>query len=418
MKILIINSRYFLSAGPEKYMFGLIDLLSSHGHEVVPFSTRNSKNVDTKYKDYFVEPIGGDDLVYFNEYKKDFKTISQIIGRQFYSFYVRSKLDKLIKDLKPDISYILHHYNKLSPSIIDACKSNDLPVVMRLSDFFMVCPEGHLYRNNSVCEECIHHSLFRSVKHKCVKGSFFGSLLKASAMFFHRLIKVYSKVDYIISPSLFTIDKVSHLIDPNKLRHIPTFTLHKERYNPSLGKYILYVGRIEEQKGLLYAIKAVESTHYTLKIVGDSSSGYSDYLKEYVDSNKIKNVEFLGKKVGDELADLYKGARVVVIPAVWYENLPNVFLEAMSYSRPILASNIGSLKEIIKDRHNGILFEPKNVVQLKEKIDMLYSDSSLCRKLGKNAYTELNLSYNPEVHYERLIKVFEQVIKEKVIKLR
>jgi len=412
MKILIINSRYFLSAGPEKYMFGLKQILEQHGHIVIFFSTKNSKNEKTQYENYFVDPIGGKDKVYFKDYKKNLKTLLQLIGRQFYSFEVKRKLDKLIKDTNPDIAYVLHHYNKLSPSIVDACKNNQIPIVMRLSDFFLVCPEGHLYRDKKPCEECIHKSLYSAIRHKCVKNSFFASFVKVAAMKFHRIIKIYNKINYIISPSTFTIDKVKSKLSKAKITHLPTFILNTEKYNPKIGNYILFVGRLEEIKGIILAIDAVKNTKYKLKIVGDSSTFYDTQLKAYVHQNKIKNVEFLGQKKGNELTKLYKESRFVILPVLCYENLPNVALEAMMNSKPLLVSNIGSMKSLVYEGYNGLLFEPGNVDQLKKKIKILFEDQTLCVKLGKNAYNEAITKYNPENHYEKLIKIFEKSIEE------
>lgn len=412
MKVLIINSRFFLSAGPEKYMFGLIKILQEHGHEVIPFSVKNSKNQETPYKEYFAEPIGGEDKVYYEEYdRKNPKVLYQMIERQFYSLHVKKRLKKLIKDTKPDIAYILHHYNKLSPSIIDACKESGLPVVMRLSDFGYVCPAGHLLRNGSPCEDCIEKSLFSAIKYRCVKKSLISSAIKASAMKFHRMMKVYNKVDYIISPSTFTISKVSKVFK-NKMIHIPTFIYHNEKYNPKLGGYAIFVGRVEAEKGLLWAIKSFEKTKGRLKIVGASHSGHDQILKDYIKEHKMKNIEFTGPKFGEDLAKLYRGSRFMVLPVVWYENMPNVALESMSFSKPIVTSDIGSMKEIVMDGYNGLLVSPNDVNGLKEKISLLFRDSKFCRQLGKNAFNESVSKYSPKKHYNRLIKIFEKAIDE------
>jgi glycosyltransferase involved in cell wall biosynthesis len=409
MKILIINSRYFISAGPEKYMFKLKEILEKNNHEVVAFSTKNSHNAESEYSEFFVDPIGGADKVYFSEYKNDFKTLFQIVGRQFYSFEVKKNLDELIKKTKPDIAYLLHHYNKLSPSVIDACKKNNVPVVMRLSDFSLVCPEGHMYRDKKPCEECIDKSLFSAVKHKCVKNSRVGSAIKASAIKFHRVLGIYDEVKFIVSPSKFTISKVKTVLDEDKMIHIPTFVIKTEKYNSKLGKYILFVGRLEEIKGVMQIIRAVKGTDYIFKIVGESSSSYDTYLKNYVGKANIKNVKFLGKKNSEELVKLYKDARFVVIPSMWYENLPNVALEAMMHSKPLLVSNLGSMKDIVREGHNGFLFEPDNIPQIKEKIDLLFDDF-VCKTLGKNSYDEVISKYNPEKHYDKLIRVFNKVV--------
>ncbi|MEM4398176.1 MAG: hypothetical protein QW757_06160, partial [Candidatus Woesearchaeota archaeon] len=221
MKILIINSRYFLSAGPEKYMFSLINILEKKGHEVIVFSTKNIKNQKSKYEDYFVSSIGGDDKVYFEEYKKTPKTIYQILERQFYSFEVKNALKKLIKE-KPEIAYLLHHQNKLSPSVIDACYELKVPIALRISDFSLACPSNNFLRNTEVCELCTK-SLWNAVKYKCVKRSFFGSLVKVMALKYYRMIKIYDKVNKIIFPSKFTMNKLRFLFKKPELIYLPTF---------------------------------------------------------------------------------------------------------------------------------------------------------------------------------------------------
>ncbi len=418
MRILIINSRYFLSAGPEKYMFGLKEMLEKNGHEVIPFSVRNSRNEKSRFEEYFAEPIGGGDKVFYSEYRKDPKTMMQMLGREFYSFHVRKRLDSLIKETRPDIAYILHHYNKLSPSVIDACKNNSLPVVMRLSDFFLLCPESHFYRDRGVCEECVDHSLFRAVRHRCVKGSIILSGIKAMALKFHRLLGVYSRLDFVVIQSRFTISRMKKAISPEKISFNPTFIARTEGFNGSIGDYLLHVGRIEEQKGIIHAIKAVENTGYALKIVGSSSTGHEAELRKYVKDKRIDNVKFLGPKYGEELDSLYRGSRAVIIPAIWYENMPNVALEAMMHSRPILASGLGSLKELVRDGENGLLFEPGNAHQIREKIEMIFDDDALCSRLGKNSYADAVEKYSPKKHYEVLLDVFSRAVSKKDKKLK
>ena len=67
MKILLVNYRYFLSGGPEKYMFNIKKMLEEHGHKVIPFSVDSAKNVPTEYSKYFVPSIGDRNAVYYDE---------------------------------------------------------------------------------------------------------------------------------------------------------------------------------------------------------------------------------------------------------------------------------------------------------------------------------------------------------------
>ena len=85
MRILLVNYRYFISGGPEKYMFNIKTMLENQGHEVIPFSIHSNKNVATEYSKYFVEPIGGRDAIYFEEVKKTPRSIWQMLTRSIYS---------------------------------------------------------------------------------------------------------------------------------------------------------------------------------------------------------------------------------------------------------------------------------------------------------------------------------------------
>lgn len=412
MKIMIINSRYFLSAGPEKYMFSVTKVLEEHGHEVYPFSTQHSDNKKTEYEQDFVAPIGGKDMVYFEQYKKTPKTIMQALGRQFYSFEVKSKLRSFLQKIQPDIVYILHHQNKLSPSIIDACRKEKVPVVMRISDFSLVCTRNNLMLNGQVCEKCIKNKLWNSVTHKCVKDSAVYSAVKAAALGFYRMTGIYNKVSAVVFPSQHTLDKISYVFKGPRLEYIPTLVPTSDKPKITTGDYALFVGRLEEEKGLLDAIKAFEGTQYTFYIVGKSHSGYDTVLKDYVRKNKIGNVAFLGAQFGNDLKKLYENCRCTINTVRWYENLPNTALESMQYAKPIVASYIGSMKDVVVDQENGLTVEPGNVEEIRAAITRLFEDDALCKKLGKGGYERILNMYDPQIHYKKVIALFEEVVQE------
>ncbi len=70
MRILVANYRYFVSSGPERYMFNVMDVLARKGHEVMPFSISYARNVQTPYARYFVRPLGREEEVYFDQHRK------------------------------------------------------------------------------------------------------------------------------------------------------------------------------------------------------------------------------------------------------------------------------------------------------------------------------------------------------------
>ena len=121
-------------------MFNVKALLEKHGHEVIPFSVKHNLNTPSEYDKYFVSPIGDGRVTYFSD--SDRTNLPQIVkffSRMFYSLEVRKNFIRLVKDTSPDIVYVLHYQNKLSPSIISAAKRQKLPVVQRISDFGHRC---------------------------------------------------------------------------------------------------------------------------------------------------------------------------------------------------------------------------------------------------------------------------------------
>ena len=393
-------------------MFNIKKMLEDNGHEVMPFSIHSTKNVESEYSKYFVEPIGSRDAVYFNEVKKTPKSIWQMVTRSVYSGEVKKAIQKEIKDVKPDLVYIIHFVNKLSPSVITGAKELGIPVVLRLSDYFLLCPRFDFMYQKKICEECLTKGYKTCIQKSCVQGSKVASLIRVFSMKVHNLIKVYDKVDAFITPSEFLRKKlVENGFPAEKIYCIPTFTASKSDVGePQIGSYGLYFGRVTEEKGVETVVKAYEQMpEKTLKIMGDDTTEEGVRLKDYVKQKGLKNIEFLGFKGGTELEEIIKGARFTLIPSIWYDNLPNTALESFQYSKPVIASKIGSLPELVIDGFNGYLFEPGNANDLKTKIEMLDVDEDKIRTMGANSRSRLEDGFAPQTHYDALMKVFDKV---------
>lgn len=412
MKILLVNYRYFISGGPEKYMFNIKKMLEENGHEVIPFSIHSNKNVETEYSKYFVEPIGSRDATYFEECKKTPRVIWQMLSRSIYSVEVEKAIRKEIEDVEPDLVYIIHFVNKLSPSVIRGAKKMGKPVVLRLSDYFMLCPRFDFMYEKKPCEDCLHKGYRTCIRRRCVKGSLFASLVRVLSMKIHALLNIYKDVDAFITPSEFLKNKlVENGFDQKKINCIPTFTASKSEVGePRIGDYGLYFGRITEEKGVETVVRAFEKLpDHQVKIMGDDTTEEARRLIQYVKENNINNIAFLGFKSGVELEEIIKGSRYTLIPSIWYDNLPNTALESFQYSKPVIASNIGSLPELVLDGVNGYLFEAGNAEDLRAKVLQL-SDDSLVARMGAASRARLEDRFAPKTHYDALIKVFESAM--------
>src|SRR3989338_2455590 len=137
MKIANVNKFYYLRGGAERYFFSLIDLLTAHGHEVIPFSMQHPQNLSTPYDRYFPSYVEFGQKQKFKIQNSKFK----ILSRMFWSFDVARKFDQLLTDTKPDLIHIHNIYHQLSPSLLPVAKRHGIPVVMTVHDYKLIWPD-------------------------------------------------------------------------------------------------------------------------------------------------------------------------------------------------------------------------------------------------------------------------------------
>lgn len=422
MKIALVNYRYFISGGPERYYFNIKEILERNGHEVIPFSVKSSRNLPNDYERYFLDIV--DDEVYFAQAKKKTpKMILKSFTRMFYSFEAKRKMRQLIREQKPDIVYIMQMHNKISPSIVDAARAEGVPVVHRISDFQYMCPNALFYNDRTgVCEECLKGHRMACVKNRCVLNSPVYSGIKMMAKWLHDVMKVHIRVDAFVVPSEFTYEKLHEYGIPyEKLNHIPTFFNLKER-NPEVEykPYMLFVGRIEKQKGLMTLVKAFETLSYELKIIGFSNDGYEDELKQYLGSQdggikygKNSNIEFLGKKSFEEIIPYLKTCLCTAVPSEWYDNFPNALIESYAFKKAVIATDFGSLQYMVEEGKTGLKFNYGNIEDLQNKISWMFNHQAEAQQMGETGYKLVETIYSPDTHYNKLIQLMERVIRNK-----
>ena len=391
LKILQINKYYYLRGGTERHVFELEKLLREKGHIVIPFSMQDSRNNQSKYDKYFIKKI---DLDKFR--------IKNII-KFFYNYEAVRNLKKLIKNEKPDIAHLHNIAHHLSPAIIKTLEKYNIPVIQTLHDYKLICPNYRLFTQNKVCARCKGGKYFNCYKYKCVKDSRLKSLLASLEAYINN--KIYTKVDLFIAPSQYMRNKcIEFGVPGEKIKTIYNFLNNENKpseFINSNNDYLLYFGRISNEKGINVLIDAVKDINIKLKIVGTGPE--VENLKFKISNFKLNNIEILGPKYGEELNELIRNARAVVMPSIWPENMPYSLLESLAFNVPVIVSNIGGMPEVIKDRVNGYLFKTGDKEDLKDKIEKIdeinHDDLVKCNQevLNKNSQ---------EKYYQKIEEVY------------
>ena len=406
MKILMINKFFYRRGGSETYMFNLKKILESMGHQIIEFSMADEKNEASKSSGYFIKSIN------FSKREGVFKDLKKAC-HLLYSTEAKNKLTALIKKAKPDIAHLHNIRFQLTPAIIKVLNKSKIPVVWTMHDYQLICPNYLLFTQNKVCERCKKYKYYNCFKYNCLKNSRPMSFLAMLEMYLHKIIlKSYAKIDLLIAPSKFMQAKLAEWgIEAKKIKQLYySLDLEKSGQETELGQDLLYFGRLNKEKGLETLLAAMKDLpEINLKIVGEGPE--QDFLTQYIKDNNLKNIELLGYKSGEELRNIIKSARFVVVPSIWYENNPLAILEAFSLGKPVLGSDLGGIPELVQENKTGFLFEAGNASQLKDKIKANYQQLELIKQMGQNAKNFVAQNCAPEYHGQQIVKFYQNLIK-------
>ena len=146
-----------------------------------------------------------------------------------------------------------------------------------------------------------------------------------------------------------------------------------------------------------------------LVIIGSSADDYDAKMKEYL-VGKIHNIEFLGQMSFDQIKPYLEKCLCTICSSEWYENFPNSALESFAFYKSIIASDIGSLRELVTNEETGLLFEVGNANSLRDALIKMYNNPDLARAWGLNGYNKLVDKFSSQLHYHKLLNVFRELL--------
>ena len=399
MKVLLINKYHYLKGGAERAYFDTAHILAENGHEVSFFSMQHPDNRETPWSRYFVSNVD-----YLTE-PVSFLAKIRLAWRIIWNSEAAENLEQLLLEAKPDIAHLHNIYHQLSPSILWTLHKHHVPIVMTLHDYKLASPNYSLYVRGAIWNT---GSSFRCIADRCVKNSFAKSFVCAVEKWVHESIGSYRKVSVFLSPSQFLIEKFRELGSPFHIERVPQPLLPfpEQPSSKTTNDYLLFFGRLSVEKGVSVLLEAMqELPEKKLCIVGVGPE--EEALKNFVKTKNLTNISFLGPKYGDELQSLIRDAEAIVMPSVWYENMPYTILEALAIGKVVIASRIGGIPERIQDGINGFLFETGNTKTLAHILRTLTQQD--LAKIERAAFESVS-DLRPEVYAKTLEKIYAETI--------
>ena len=387
MKILIAHTHYQQAGGEDSVVSEEISLLGRQGHEVqsLLFNNDNIRG--------FFQQIGAVADAYFSP-----------------SSYIRAL--KVIREFQPDILHVHNFFPTMSPAIFYAAHKTNVPVVLTLHNFRLICANGILFREGKVCEDCpTQHSFLPGVKHACYRDSSAGSAVVGSMAALHAVLGTWShKVNRYIALTSFAASRLVPRIPKDRISIKPNFIADRN-VGRGDGGFALFTGRLTEEKGLATLIQAdsMGLLPIPVHIVGDGPMRSS---LEAAAARTGSQLRLLGAMSRDEVAQKMRGAVVLLVPSIWYEGFPMVVVEALATGLPVVGSRIGSLAEILEEDITGSLHEPNDALSLIAALDNVLKDPAKLAWLRVTARHEFDMKYSEVIAYRNLMAIYNEVISE------
>ena len=177
-----------------------------------------------------------------------------------------------------------------------------------------------------------------------------------------------------------------------------------------LRKVVIFIGWVVKTKGIEELLQAWERVHtrfndWMLKIVGPYSEDYLTYLKAKYSQGQVV---FEGEKKHDDALSMLSQASIFTLPS-YTEGFPNAVLEAMAFEKPIIATDVGAIPDMLQGC--GMVIQKENVDALENALVKLLEDEELCESLGKAAKQKIEQEYSLERVFNKYMDIWGKKVK-------
>jgi glycosyltransferase involved in cell wall biosynthesis len=411
MRILYCNKYDYPFSGTEAYLFDLIHKMDERGQETALFSMDHGRAPAFAGRSYRIPYVD------FKDPNASFLKKVKMAAHAIYSPSARRAMRRCLADFWPDLAHIRSIYHHLSPSILWELKRQGIPVLYHLNDFKILCPTYNFVADGHPCELCSRGAFHHAATKGCYAGPRSSAVVLAAEAYLHKWLRTYERcVDVFLAPSEFVRGKLIGAGFPaHRIEVLPHYQAlpGADRLATDEG-YLLYFGRLSPEKGAYELLRAmVRLPHIPLVIAGDGPE--RPRLESAARELNLKQVLFAGMVHGEKLQKLIAGCSFSIFPSHAYETLGKSILESYAWGRPVIASDLGSRRELVEHGVTGLLYADGDREQLAHSIEFLFDRPDLIQKMGAAARSRVKTNHDPDRHMEKLLELYYRLMSTKKV---
>jgi len=385
MRVLVLHNHYRQAGGEDVAVRQEVALLRERGHEVTVFERDNSE-------------VHADGLI----------PKARLFAETVWSKQAHAAVCELIRRARPDVVHVHNVLPLLSPSVLHAAWSRQVPIVQSLHNYRLICPGTLLRRNGANCFDCVGRSTWRGVLHACYRDSRLASGGVVAMLETHRALGTWRRVKAYIALSEFQRQMLIRGGLPADRLHVkPNFVAWPYPVREGAGSYALYVGRLSPEKGVQTLVEAwIRQNTIPLIIVG--TGPLEPALRERISASGA-NIELLGFRPPHEIAQLLVGARCLVYPSELHEPGGLSAIEAFAAGVPVVASRMGALTDLVDHGRTGLHFGAGDTAELIAAVQAVTPEASV--RMGCAAREEYLARFTPDRNYDLLMGIYEPLLR-------
>lgn len=335
--------------------------------------------------------------------------------KNFDRVFPHVDLERQIADIKPDLVYI-HRLSGIQPiEILARC---GVPAIRFFHDHKLFCLREHKYTplGHRVCVKPIGLRCYPCLGFLTKSSNWPGVRLRRVSSL-QREQRSNKKLDGFVVASRYMADHIAaHGFDSAKIHTIPLYS-PIPKINLAIqreGDLLLFVGQFVRGKGLDVLLRALEKVKLPIRLAAAGTGRQEGEFRSLARGLGIESrVQFLGKINSEQLSEYYQRATCLVFPSRAPETFGLSGTEAMSYGLPVIASNVGGINQWLEHEKTGFLVPPSDERELAIAIDRVIGNPEIAQKFGQLALERYQSLYRPEVYIERLVGLFDTILKRK-----
>ncbi|OLF15721.1 glycosyltransferase [Actinophytocola xanthii] len=390
LSVLVVHNRYRSAqpSGEDNVVDQETALLREAGHRVELFERRSDDIATMSLLDKVGVPL-----------------------RVPYNRAAREAMLARIHAVRPDVVHVHNTFPLMSPAVLDACTTAGIPVVATLHNYTQVCPTGTLYRDGGVCTDCVGRSPLPAVRHGCYRGSSAATVPVALSLLANRR-RWWSSVSRFFCISAAQRDTLVAAGMPAELLAVKyNFVPDAGARRIGDGSYLLYLGRLAEEKGLRLLMAAWDEARPGVPLVIAGAGPLQDEVAAWAaERSDVRFVGLVDRAAGRALV---ADAVAVVAPSVWMETFGLVVVEAAAAGVPSVVAGHGALAELVADGVTGLTHRPGDPASLAEALRRVGPLSPI---LGAAARSRYEAEFTPRVGLRELVAGYRSVLSDEEVR--